>query len=104
MVMPPSLLATLALTLAWPSSARPTCDEAFPHLGPAAGDASQAAPADAPHLTRLVDFLRPETTAWWQYTLNTLSNTVPCAVPWSCREGFLDEWDPDLFDWDGECE
>ena len=70
----------------------------------AAGDASQAAPADAPHLTRLVDFLRPETTAWWQYTLNTLSNTVPCAVPWSCREGFLDEWDPDLFDWDGECE
>ena len=49
----------------------------------------------------LADILQPETISWWLYTLNTLSNTVPCAVPWSCREEFLATWDPDLFDWNG---
>lgn len=92
-------------------AAHQTCDEAFPFLGPALNTSrtplaqklsAAAVQAGAPDKT-LVDLLRPETISWWMYTLNTLSNTVPCVVPWSCREDFLATWDPDLFDWNGGC-
>ena len=80
-------------------AAHQTCEETFPSLGPS-HPVRSSAHAGATTMT-LSDVLQPETISWWLYTVNTLSNTVPCAVPWSCREEFLATWDPDLFDWNG---
>ena len=92
------------------TAARGTCEVAFPFLGSPASLSPGQLPAQntTPGAGRsgstasLVDLLKPETISWWLYTLNTMSNFVPCAAPWTCREQFLAEWDPDLFDWDGD--
>eukprot|EP01051_Picozoa_sp_SAG22_P012018 SAG22_NODE_1212_length_5155_cov_2.020767_2_plen_192_part_00 len=103
------LAAMLVLLGARCTAGRQTCDEAFPHLGPPPppplGGVTvdlPAAPLPSGGSTSLVALLRSETISWWLYALNTLSNFVPCAMPWHCREDFLKEWDPDLFDWSGD--